>query len=984
MKVRKFFISTVSTLLIISVFTSCWSPATAVTAVMVPAVAAGAVGIGIGSKLKKERAEEALNKARDAEKRKAQAEAQSQENAISSDNSNQTAYFDIENQTEVPVTPPTQNDNDAYYIYTEPEENQVYETDENTSTDSDFITISPSTIASSSNDSATNENQSFEENASNTVEYTTIEPVESTTPVQYETVENASLDLSLKELILAHHNEEAKEEILKLSNINQVDEENQTTLHYAAMANNAELVTFLLQNGANPEILNDNGETPIHTSIEYDAPDAALALVEGGANVFAENNDHRTAFSLGIEKSKNFYPAFVIQPVGEVRDIKGQTIVHYFIKTEDIDGIALCIERELALDIADNNGDTPLALAYENKSSAVSAALAAALILSEVTPIQGEFAYFENTVLTRNARQVFDDEQTGLHLAVLADHAGIAEYLIACDALLNAQDVAGAAPLHLAVRHGKTELVKILLEAGADVNACDSTLKTPLLITAPKDKQEEIYSLLLANDADASVQDLFGDNALHIATMGNMSTAIITKLINCGALVNTQNKKGITPIAQAVMQKNTDHMKLYVSYGADIFIEDANGNSPLTLCLKNGNLLKILVTNANINSTDYYGNTPLHIALEKKASQGSVRYLLDAGISVDALNCYGETPLFSALKSDNYNGLMQLIRAGAQKDIKDNQGNTALHTAVQWTAEKCLKKLLTEDYDVNAQNLAGKTPLAEAARQNRIAIMKQLIGKGANVNASDVTGKTILMDAIQCKNPVAATLLIKQGADANQKDIYGRNAFHEAASTGNIELIELIKATNVSPLSTDKHGKTPLAISFDFGTNVAEAVIKGETQLKDANGNSPIHIAINEHVDSEMIQMLINKGFNINELNNSDETALVNAIKLGSNEEASLLLQNGANIYLGKTNAILTSLRENPSVLIEMLNICGDQKDANGNSILHVVATEATADVLSVLIEYGANKTAQNNLGETAYDVAQKHNREKDVLEILR
>ncbi|MBO4759404.1 MAG: ankyrin repeat domain-containing protein, partial [Spirochaetaceae bacterium] len=714
---------------------------------------------------------------------------------------------------EIFTNPQTDNSDDDF-VY-EDDDDFFYETDDNQSSSTSSSSTSSAAVAKTNNsDKKTNAGSSDLQSqfkpstkgtdsasttGTNPSKTTGTATAAATTPVN---TEKYTSDWNVINLILAGRAEEAKQELDRTKAYNQTDSNGYSSLHAAAMANNAELVTWLIDRGADTEQKNILGDTPAFTAIRYYSANAAQALVDGGADYFATNSEGKMAFSAGIEKDKSFYPVFIIQPVGEVRDIRGQTIVHYFIKNDDIDGAALCIERDLNLDIRDNNGLTPLALAYTNTESPTSAALAAALILAGVSPIRGDFEYFENTVKTRNARQTFEDDQTALHLAVVRNHYGIADYLISCGSLLDAQDISGATPLHLAVRYGRLNHAKLLLEKGANVNACDSTLKTPLLITAPKEAQDDIYTLLLEHKADTSAQDIFGDNALQVATFGGMSSTLVIRLINAGARVNAANKKGLTPLAQAVALKNVEHIKIYSTHGADIFAADINGESPLTRCLRDGNILKILVNASNLKVTDAYGNTPLHIALERKATAGSVRYLLDAGIAVDVANCYGETPLFSATKSDNYQGVQQLIKAGAIKNITDNQGNTALHACVRWAAEKSCAKLLAAGYDVDIKNQSGKTPLAEAARQNRIEIMKQLISKGANINSQDVTGKSILMDAIQCKNPVAASLLLQKGADPTIVDVYGRNAFHEATTTEIEEIISLIQKTGVSPLSS--------------------------------------------------------------------------------------------------------------------------------------------------------------------------------------
>ena len=902
---------------------------------------------------------------------------------------------------------------DDDFVYEDDEDDFFYEDDSSSSTAANSSSAATSSTSASSatakadNQGAgkqnSNANQSSSASSANSSSssqnggnsYTQTKPAQSSSQASSSTAQSANKyngekyvsDWNVINLILDGKIAEAKSELDRTKSYNQADSKGYSSLHAAAMANNAELVTWLIERGADTEQKNYLGDTPAFTAIRYYSANAAQALVDGGADYFARNSEGKMAFAAGIEQDKSFYPVFIIQPVGEVRDIKGQNIVHYFIKNDDIDGTAYCIERDLNLDIRDNNGLTPLALAYTNTESPTSAALAAALILAGVSPIKGDFEYFENTVKTRNARQTFEDNQTALHLAVVRNHYGIADYLISCGSLLDAQDISGATPLHLAVRYGRVNHAKLLIEKGANVNACDATLKTPLLITAPKEAQDEIYTLLLENKADVSAQDIFGDNALHIVTMGNMSSSLVIRLINAGARVNAANKKGLTPLAQAVSSKNVEHIKIYSTHGADIFAADISGESPLTKCLRDGNILKILVNASNLKVTDAYGNTPLHIALERKATAGSVRYLLDAGIAVDVANCYGETPLFSATKSDNFQGVQQLIKAGAIKNITDNQGNTALHACVRWAAEKSCAKLLASGYDVDIKNQSGKTPLAEAARQNRIEIMKQLIAKGANINSQDVTGKSVLMDAIQCKNPVAASMLLQKGADPTIVDVYGRNAFHEAATTEIEELIALIQKTGVSPLSTDLHGKTPFGIIIRKDNKLIQTALGTNRNITDASKNNPLHIAVIENAPLSVFELLVKLGYNINAQNVSGKTPIQLAISAGMNDAVKYLLDCGADVFvLDSTgaNAVTTSITDNPSVLIDILNANKNKTDANGNSVLHFAAQCADANVLNVLMQYGANKNAKNRKGETAADVAQNFNRPAAVIQILR
>lgn len=54
----------------------------------------------------------------------------------------------------------------------------------------------------------------------------------------------------------------------------------QTPLHYATRDNNAEVIDFLLNNGANPTLLDHAGVAPFHKSIGNDTLDAFNMFIQ--------------------------------------------------------------------------------------------------------------------------------------------------------------------------------------------------------------------------------------------------------------------------------------------------------------------------------------------------------------------------------------------------------------------------------------------------------------------------------------------------------------------------------------------------------------------------------------------------------------------------------------------------------------------------------------------------------------------------------
>jgi len=88
-----------------------------------------------------------------------------------------------------------------------------------------------------------------------------------------------------------------------------------------------------------------------------------------------------------------------------------------------------------------------------------------------------------------------DNGYTALHVAAIAGHANVAEFLLANNANVNAKNMHDYTPLHFAVLEGHQEVVEALLRGGAHVNPRDWESKTPLRLALDKG-HEEIAKLL--------------------------------------------------------------------------------------------------------------------------------------------------------------------------------------------------------------------------------------------------------------------------------------------------------------------------------------------------------------------------------------------------------------------------------------------------------------------------------------------------------
>jgi ankyrin repeat protein len=115
---------------------------------------------------------------------------------------------------------------------------------------------------------------------------------------------------------------------------------------------------------------------------------------------------------------------------------------------------------------------------------------------------------------------------------------------------INAQKPDGITALHVAVKHGKDDVVKALINKGADVNIADNTGWTPLMFTAEKGPLTTMQALLSAPGIDINAQKSNGATALFVAA-ANGNYDVVKALIKQGADVDITDNHSQTPMMVA-------------------------------------------------------------------------------------------------------------------------------------------------------------------------------------------------------------------------------------------------------------------------------------------------------------------------------------------------------------------------------------------------------------------------------------------------
>ena len=774
---------------------------------------------------------------------------------------------------------------------------------------------------------------------------------------------------SIQELIMQGRYDEAKEIFKTKTDINACDENGDTALHVAARVNEADLVSFLIIKGADTEVQNKEGDTALHVAIKNDAIDAAkvLAIVHG--DIFAKDSEENTALELALAKGEEWYDAMITSQTGKIRDVDGESIVHYFVKTRDELAIDRCIQVGVPLSVRDNYGFTPLDLAFKSAENSASIRIAARLLLAGATPVRGDFAYFEDAVRTHNMILRFNDGQTPLHIATIDGHTGIVDYIlkehtaVRIADILSAQDISGATPLHEAVRYGRVDIARLLLASGANVNAMDSIGKTPILLIIPSAAQQNMYPLLLVHKANVNQKDMYGDTVLHVATMANVPVNTLSLLVSNGASVNERNKEGVTPLALAIETRHPEQVKFYSKSGADIYAEDMKGNTPLTKALESDSrkMLETLITGSNIAATDSSGNTALHIAIEKDAPLDYIRYLVDAGSDVNARNKNGDSVLFVTVQKNRRDAGDLLLEKNADIFATNTQNDSPLRLALTQGGE--VQDWLITSKTLNSTDGSGNTPLHYAAEWHLNGAIIALIQKGAKVDAVNGNGESAIYSAVRGgdDSPSTINVLVSNGLVIDSRNKLGRD------NLGNTPLHAAVKWNGFN------NAKTLVAL----GVDVDAQNLSGKTALSDACRSAKKDMAI----------LLIRSGADINATDATGRTVLMDAISSSNEDMVRLLLQYKANVQVQEMsgqNAYHEAAVTGNIGIINMIRKAGGNplsRDAAGETPFSLVLGAEISVIQAVL---GNDTTISDSDGNTPIHIAvQKHASQKTMMQLL-
>ncbi|MDE6718277.1 MAG: ankyrin repeat domain-containing protein [Treponemataceae bacterium] len=279
--------------------------------------------------------------------------------------------------------------------------------------------------------------------------------------------------------------------------------------------------------------------------------------------------------------------------------------------------------------------------------------------------------------------------------------------------------------------------------------------------------------------------------------------------------------------------------------------------------------------------------------------------------------------------------------------------------------------------------------LISAVEENDAKTVVALIEKGADANYKDFSGKVPLRIALENNNKNMISLLLEKGADINSSDSNSRTALDYAIENGDMNLVSLLLEKGAEIGDSDSSLKTALDFAIkndnaDLLSRLAEKAAREDVQCED----KPILFFAIENNYKKLVELLIEKGANIECKGKYEATPLLTATSNGNLDLVSLLLEKGANIECenedGVTPLFAAIVKGNFDIISLLIE--------KGSNIEHEVKNTYTPlgcavayknkEIVSFLIEKGANIEHAAKYGVTPL-VQAINVEDKEIISIL-
>ncbi|KAI9163980.1 Ankyrin repeat domain-containing protein [Paramyrothecium foliicola] len=259
---------------------------------------------------------------------------------------------------------------------------------------------------------------------------------------------------------------------------------------------------------------------------------------------------------------------------------------------------------------------------------------------------------------------------------------------------------------------------------------------------------------------------------------------------------------------------------------------------------------------------------------------------------------------------------------------------------------------------VNQKNRRGSTPLLLAAVKGHIDVVKLLLGKGASVDAGE-GGFTPLHAATKAGHGDIVGLLLEHGANVNCRRVFkgGRTPLIDASWKGYEDIVKLLLSKGAIVNTQDHFGDTPMTEALRWGhVDIFKLLATRCEPMGSTEVSSLLSVAASKS-PKDIVKFFF------------DGNSSMQIPGFRGHELLFLATRMADEVFLG--------------FLVDHDKEITQMRDGEGQTALHIAASESCISIVKLLLEKKCPIDAQDVYGKTALHIAVREGQAGMVMVLL-